>query len=316
MERRFFDFLELAPRSEKPRTRGLTIVREPGLSNDALRASLEVYGEYVDLIKIMISYLTLPWKVVEEKVRIYRDYRIDVSIDDPTFTIAYYQGKVEQFLRAVRDIGFTHCQVETTTHRADLGVPSAEQAAEDEIKYITLARELGLRVDGEVGQKHEEGDVARATGGGLNVEATAEEMKRMLALGCEHVYLESAVIRATIGNYGENEDGTRQIRQVMEAVGQDNVILEINGSLMPFDTTQCHHLWAVRNFGPDVNMGGSENLHEIPWIEGVRRGILFVKGPSRSSSRFYVKSLARHGGRAAPDWWKEDYPIDPSVMRR
>jgi phosphosulfolactate synthase (CoM biosynthesis protein A) len=316
MERRFLDFLELAPRSEKPRTRGLTIVREPGISNDALRAALEAYGDYVDLVKIMITSLTLPWKVVEEKVRIYRDYRIDVSIDDPTFTIAYYQGKVEQFLREVRDIGFTHCQVETSTHLADLGVPSPEQAAEDEIKYIALARELGLRVDGEVGQKHEEGDVSRAAGGGLDVEATIEAMKRMLALGCERVYLESAVIRATIGNYGENEEGARQIRRVVEAVGPDNVILEINGSLMPFDTTQCHHLWAVRTFGPEVNMGGSENLFEIPWIEGVRRGILFVKGPSRSSSRFYVKSLARHGGKAAPDWWKEDYPIDPSVMRR
>src|SRR5688500_2621723 len=115
MERRVLDFLELAPRSEKPRTRGLTIVREPGISNDALRAALEAYGEYVDLVKIMISYLTLPWKVVEEKVRIYRDYRIDVSIDDPTFTIAYYQGKVGQFLREGRDVGFTHWPVETST---------------------------------------------------------------------------------------------------------------------------------------------------------------------------------------------------------
>src|SRR5687767_15267520 len=65
----------------------------------------------------------------------------------------------------------------TTLFRSDLGVPSPEQAAEDELKYIALARELGLRVDGEVGQKHEEGDVSRAAGGGLDVEATIEAMR-------------------------------------------------------------------------------------------------------------------------------------------
>jgi hypothetical protein len=28
-----------------------------------------------------------------------------------------------------------------------------------------------------------------------------------------------------------------------------------------------------------------------------------------------VRSLARHGGTAAPDWWNEPYPIDAEVAK-
>jgi phosphosulfolactate synthase (CoM biosynthesis protein A) len=42
MERRFLDFLELAERSRKPRTRGLTTVLEQAQSISVLRDTLNV----------------------------------------------------------------------------------------------------------------------------------------------------------------------------------------------------------------------------------------------------------------------------------
>jgi hypothetical protein len=29
----------------------------------------------------------------------------------------------------------------------------------------------------------------------------------------------------------------------------------------------------------------------------------------------WVKSLAKNGGRAGEEWWKEEYPIDPNVVK-
>lgn len=312
--RRFLDFLELAPRSSKPRTRGLTTIGDEGDPIPWVRDMLDAYGEYIDYVKFTPATLIMPWRFVEERVKLYRDYQVNVTIDDPIFAIAYYQGKADRLLRTVREIGFTHAQIDT--HHIKLGKDdNSKQADEDEVKFLALARELGFKMEGEVGQKWEEGDRARAGGGLLNVPAIIEDMKHLLATGCEHVYLESRVILEAIGEYGEKERGTQQIREIVEAVGLDKVFIEITGQL-PFDTRMCHRFWAVRNFGPDVNMGGGGSIKEVRFIEAVRRGITFVAGPSKSSSRLWVKSLARNRGKAAQDWWKEEYPIDLSVLKR
>lgn len=312
MEKRFLDFLELAPRSRKPRTRGLTTVLEQANSISLVKEMLEAWGEYVDCVKFPVTCISMPWRAVEEKVKLYRDFRVDVAVDDPMFAIAYYQGKADQYLRTLRDIGFTHVQIDTNFMAPK---EAAEKARQDELRFFAAARELGLKLEGEVGQKWEEGDRARAGGGLLNVKAIVTEIKRLLAGGCDHVFLESRVLREAIGDYGEKEEGARQIHEIVEAVGLEKIFIEITGQL-PFDVRMCHRFWAVRNFGPEVNMGGGELIEEMRYIEGIRRGISFVKGPSRSSSMLWFKSLIKNKGRAAEDWWKEDYPIDPTLVRK
>lgn len=311
MDQRFLDFIELAPRNPKPRTQGISIFAEQGTITWT-KEMLDTWGEYVDVVKYTPTCLHAPWRVIEEKVKLYRDYQVGVAADDPMFAIAYYQGKADKFLRTIRNIGFTHAQIDTQHinlgERADL-----KKLNDDWQKYMALALELGFKIDGEVGQKTPDGDLARSGKGQLNVPAIVKEMKRLLGVGCEHVYLESRVIREVIGNWGEIESGAEQIRQVVEAVGLSNVIIEISGQL-PFDTRMCHRFWAVRNFGPEVNMSGGGSIEEARYVEAIRRGNTFVNGPSRSSSKLWIKSLAKNGGKAAAEWWKEDYPIDPTVV--
>ncbi|MBI2988481.1 MAG: phosphosulfolactate synthase [Deltaproteobacteria bacterium] len=313
MERRFLDFMELAPRSGKPRTRGLTTVVEQGHAITWLREMLEMWGEYVDTAKLTPNSLHAPWNSVEKKVKLYRDHKVGVGADDPIFAIAYYQGKADQLLRTLQELGFTNVQIDT--QHINLGEGgNPKKAREDELRYMAMARELGFTIDGEVGLKTPEGDLARAGNGLLNVEAIVAEMQRLLGTGCEHVYLESRVIRDAIGDYGEREAGTEQIRRIVKAVGQDKVFIEITGQL-PFDTRMCHRFWAVRNFGPEVNMGGGGSIDEVRYIEAIRRGNTFVNGPSRSTSKLWIKSLAKNQGKAAEEWWKEEYPIDPSLPK-
>ena len=307
MNRRFLDFLELAPRSSKPRARGLTTVGEHGYAIGWLREMLEMWGEYIDIIKLTPTSLHAPWNVMEKKVQLYRDHDIGVGTDDPIFAIAYYEGKAEQLLRTLRELGFTHVQIDTQHIKLE-EAGNSQKARDDESYYIAMARELGFKVTGEVGLKTPEGDIARAGAGVLNVDAVVEEVKRLLKLGCAHVYLESKVIRDVIGVYGEKDSGTAQIRRVVEAVGQDNIFIEVAGR--PFDTRMCQRFWAVRNFGPEVNMSAGGSLEEIRYVEAVRRGNTFVHGPSRTTSRLWLKSVAKNGGKAAPDWWKEEYPME------
>jgi phosphosulfolactate synthase (CoM biosynthesis protein A) len=309
-ERRFFDFLELAPRSSKPRERGLTVIGDEGDPIDWLRGMLEGWGEYIDYVKFVPAMLMMPSRLIEERIKLYRDFRMNVALDDPIFAIAYYEGKAEKLLHSARDLGFTHCQIDT----GHVKLGDSQKVKDDDEKFTAIARELGFKFWGEVGQKHSEGDPARAKGGLLNVSVIIDEMKRLLASGCEHVFLESRVMREAIGDFGEKEEGDAQLCQIVEAVGQDNVMIEITNQLS-FDARQCHRLWSVRKFGPDVNIGGGASIKELRFIEAIRRGITFVPGPSKSSSRLWVRSLAKNKGTAADDWWKsEEYNVDPNLI--
>src|SRR5918999_2995303 len=169
MDRRFLDFLDLAPRSRKPRTQGITIFAEHGTISWT-KEMLDMWGEYVDVVKFTPTCLHAPWRIIEQKVKLYRDYQVGVAADDPMFSIAYYEGKAEQFLRTLRDLGFTHAQIDTQHinlgERADL-----DKLGEDWRKYMALALELGFKIDGEVGQKTPDGDIARSGKGVLNVNA-------------------------------------------------------------------------------------------------------------------------------------------------
>ncbi len=313
-EPRFFDFLELAARKPKPRRQGLTCIGDEGDPIGWVRDMLDTWGDYVDSVKFVPALLMMPARIAEERVKLYRDFKLDVALDDPIFGIAYYQGKAEQLLRRARDIGFTHCQIDTRQFERD-DAAWQKKADDNSAKFSAIATDLGFKLWGEVGQKAEEGDRARAEAGAVNVKGIVAEMKALLAQGCEHVFLESRVMRHAIGDYGEKERGAEQIRQIVREVGQDHVYIEI-ANQMSFEARNCHRHWAVRMFGPDVNFAGGTTLKEVRYVEAIRRGIIFVPGPSKASSRLWVKSLAKNDGRAADDWWTEDYPIDAAAAAK
>jgi phosphosulfolactate synthase (CoM biosynthesis protein A) len=93
MKRRFLDFVELAPRSGKPRAKGLSTFGDRGYPLDWIRGMLEAYGDYIDVVKFTPTCLLAPWEDIEKKVQLYRTHGVGVGTDDPIFAIAYLQGK-------------------------------------------------------------------------------------------------------------------------------------------------------------------------------------------------------------------------------
>jgi phosphosulfolactate synthase (CoM biosynthesis protein A) len=310
---RMFEFLELAKRSEKPRKTGKTTIGDEGDPVSWIREMLEIWGDYVDSVKFVPAMLLMPARVAEARVKAYRDFNLNVCLDDPIFAIAYYQGKAEQLLRQAREMGFTHCQIDTKVVQVK-GAEQEKKAEADAATLGALAKELGFKLQAEVGQKHPEGDRARAGNGKLNVEAIISDMQAMLAEGCEQVFLESKVMKEAIGDYGEKTDGVEQMREIVETIGLEKIAIEIT-TQASIDSRNCHVHWAVRTFGPEVNFAGGASLREIRIIEAIRRGVIFIPGPSKQSSRLWVRSMARHGGKAAADWWTEPYPVAPEFTK-
>ncbi len=79
-EGRFFDFLELAPRSKKPRTEGLTCIGDEGDPVPWVRNMLEIWGDYADSVKFVPALLMMPSRIVEERVKLYRDFGMGVAL--------------------------------------------------------------------------------------------------------------------------------------------------------------------------------------------------------------------------------------------
>jgi len=66
MEKMFLDFLDRAPRSEKPRARGFQTVSEMGYPIPWLREMLDTYAPYIDCAKFAVSPCwTIPGRMID-----------------------------------------------------------------------------------------------------------------------------------------------------------------------------------------------------------------------------------------------------------
>lgn len=302
MGKRFFDFLELAPRSAKPRKSGLTVISDAFTEPCIVKDTLAAFGDYVDLAKITVGSLLADEQVIRKKIELYRKHDVDVEPAGPIFNIAHYQGKEEQLFKALKTYGFTHVEIDTGE---EVRFKDGRQDIEEEASYTAMAKDLGLEVVGEVGRKFPQGDRTRSSDGSINVEETIKEIKRFLEAGADKVYWESRVTKAALGDYADNEEGARQILEVANAVGPENILFEVT-QMLPYDTRMNLRFWFVRNFGPEVNIANTK-LDEVGILECIRRGIWPVFGGKRtSSSVLWMQSLAKHGGKAPNEWWKQN----------
>ncbi len=144
-ERRGFDFLRAVERPGKPRTRGVTYVRDVGLSTVSLADLLESAGEYVDVLKLGgYTPRVQSHDLLLRKVRMCRDAGVDVGLGGVILELAVLQGPaaVYQLLDYVKELGLTH--VEVSRSFAILSV-------DDLTAVVRAVRDAGLLPVAEVG---------------------------------------------------------------------------------------------------------------------------------------------------------------------
>ena len=139
-----FDFISIITRTDKPRTRGLTMVLEKGLG---LRAANELVlqSEYVDFVKFgWATPRLLSEEMMIRKIELYKQYGIAAGNGGTLLEIAYRQGKTAPFLEYCRTIGMEVIEVSN-------GV--MQISASEKAHIIRTAHEMGFYVISEVGKK-------------------------------------------------------------------------------------------------------------------------------------------------------------------
>lgn len=238
-------FLDLPPRSAKPRAAGLTHVLDKGLPLAELPGYLAGAASYIDLWKLGwgTSYLEPdPGAKVEALSR----HAIRACVGGTLLEAAWAQGKAKDFLAWAGDQGFPCLEVSNGA----VSMPLREKRtliAEAADRFVVLS---------EVGSK----DPAAS----VSARAWAEEMAGDLEAGAAWVLTEGRE-SGTVGLYEPDASvRPRVVEAVVEAVGVARVVFEA-----PLKDQQA---WFINRFGADVNLGNVV-LAEVLGLEALRLGL-------------------------------------------
>jgi len=249
METRALEFIEIPTRSTKPRTKGLTLARDYEIGYYEALDWMESVGQFIDYIKIRHLFtLIAPLDknhLTMKKIQLYRDNDVDVNPGGIVFEMAVLSNKVAECFATLVDMGFS--AVEISENIIDMKL-------DEKLKYTKMAKDRGLKVLFELGDKYPEGP--------LDVDMAARDIKELMNQGADLIILEKSLIELSLGQKGESPENFR-IKELVAKVGLEPIVFEAE--------TVAHQAWLFNTFGPDVNIGPNLEPIYIAKLEATRR---------------------------------------------
>jgi phosphosulfolactate synthase len=238
-------FLDLPPRTPKPRTVGLTHVIDKGLNLRDIEGLFDTAGAYVDIVKLGwgTSYVT---NNLEKKIALYRSFETPVVCGGTLFEAVYARGKLDEFKQWLVDQRFAHVEISDGT----IEIPRERklELIEDFARDFTVLSEVGSK-DAEVNYAPY-----------LWVEWIKEEREA----GAWKVITEAreggtaGIFRPT----GEMRTGL--VDEIAHSVDFHDLIWEA--------PTKSSQAWFIKQFGPEVNLGNIPP-DEVIALETLRLGL-------------------------------------------
>ncbi|MFC1939747.1 phosphosulfolactate synthase [Chloroflexota bacterium] len=244
-----FNFLQLPALPAKPRTKGLFIGSDQALTPQDQANLLESHSDIIDYAKFT-DHAGLASRYSEEwfmkKTELYRRYDVGTFIGGVSFEIAVVQGKVDDYLNKVKDLGFIGVEVSEDV------IPM--MPLQQRVTIIGKAKELGLEVFTEVGKKFPDKP--------LEAGEAIEGIRSDLEAGARSVTIEAAEIAVL------KDTSPQVLIDVVTAIGLDKIVFECS----PPEPWTDVAVWLVKTFGPGVNL---ENivLQQCYRVYAIRQGI-------------------------------------------
>jgi len=239
-------FLELPERSSKPREHGITHVIDRGLSLAQVDGLVEVAGASVDLVKLGWG-TALVSENLGPKLERYRALEIPVVLGGSLTELAIAQGRLEELVAWVKQLGLSHFEISDGT------------IALDHDRKLELITRLGrdFTVLSEVGSKDDTGAITPPY-------LWVEQMRAELEAGAWKVIAEG------------RETGTAGIFRPNGEVREgliDEIVHDIDPARILFDAPRKdQQVWFVRRFGTEVNLGNVP-AGEVLALETLRLGL-------------------------------------------
>ncbi|WP_176464012.1 phosphosulfolactate synthase [Bordetella genomosp. 11] len=243
-----YHMLEVPRLPPKPRTRSMIVMSETCIPLRQTEDLIEVAGSLIDYAKLtdhagLIDRHSEAW--IRRKIALYNDHGIPVIPGGIPFQVAVIQDKVNEFLQAVRDLGFAGVEMSEDT------MPPLETGYREDL--IRRALDMGLPVMTEMGRKNV--DIP------FNADEICEQILRDVELGVSKVYLESAEIQ-------EIFEADPAALDKIASLGKNEFLLFELG----LQNAQEKAAWLVERYGMDINFASVSPADVVP-VDAIRRGV-------------------------------------------
>ncbi|HYH03746.1 MAG TPA: phosphosulfolactate synthase [Bacillota bacterium] len=239
----------LPGRNPKPRSSGVTMVIDKGLSLAETTAWLELNAAFIDYIKLAFGTLILyPPETISAKIKVVQHFGIPLYPGGTFLEIAFWEHQFEKCLEQLQELGFEWLEISDGT----LNINSQQRLA-----MIKTALEAGFKVITEVGKKD--------TANQLHVAEMAQSVLVDLEAGVEKVIIEARESGMGIGIYDrEGEMIPEKIALLREVLPLERILWEA-----PLKKQQVE---LIKLFGPNVNIGNIAPS-EVMALEALRQGL-------------------------------------------
>jgi phosphosulfolactate synthase len=232
-------------RTAKPRSKGLTMVMDKGLSLRQVEDFIETSGTHTDIVKLgwATSYVTPNLK---DKLRIYREAGIPVYFGGTLFEAFAIRNQFEDYQRVLEEYGMEYAEVSDGSIEID---------QDQKCEYI---RKLSQQVTviSEVGSK----DATKI----FAPYKWIELMKSEIEAGSWKVIAEAR----EGGNVGIYRD-SGEVRQGLV----DEILTQIPEETIIWEAPQkAQQVWFIELIGTNVNLGNIAPAEVIP-LETIRLGL-------------------------------------------
>jgi phosphosulfolactate synthase len=236
---------QMPERVQKPRSHGITMVMDKGLSIEETKNFLSVAESYVDVVKLGFgtSYVT---PNLDKKLEVYRSANIPIYFGGTLFEAFLIRGQLEDYIRICKEYGVGYMEVSDGS--VDIDHKEKCKLIERLTKYGTVLSEVGSK------------DAAHI----IPPYKWIELMQAELNAGARYVIAEAREA-GNVGIYrgtGEVREGL--VQEILTKIPSEKILWEA-----PLKSQQ---LYFIELIGANVNLGNIAP-NEMIALEAMRIGL-------------------------------------------
>lgn len=240
-----FNLTQIPQRTAQPRTSGLTMVMDKGLSINEVHDFVSVTRPHIDIVKLGFgtSFVT---PNLREKIEVYHSYNIPIYFGGTLFEAFLIRNQFDDYIAVCKDYGIKYVEVSD----GSISIPHAEKCGyiEKLTQHATVLSEVGSK------------DAAHI----IPPYKWIELMRAELEAGSSYVIAEAREA-GNVGIYrGSGEVREGLVQEILTQIPEEKIIWEA--------PQKAQQLYFLELIGCNVNLGNIAPNEVIP-LEAMRIGL-------------------------------------------
>ncbi len=240
-----FNLTQIPERTPQPRSSGLTMVMDKGLSINQVKDFMSVNGPHVDIVKLGFGTAFVTPNL-REKIEVYHTYNVPLYFGGTLFEAFLIRNQMDDYINVCKDYGISYIEVSD----GSITIPHAEKCGyiEKLTKHATVLSEVGSKDATHIMAPYK----------------WIELMRAELEAGSSYVIAEAREA-GNVGIYrGSGEVREGLVQEILTQIPAEKIIWEA--------PQKAQQLYFLELIGCNVNLGNIAPNEVIP-LEAMRIGL-------------------------------------------